>query len=143
MRNSPWLVGTYALIIFFGLLVALPNVLPQSALDRVPSWLPHQRVSLGLDLRGGSHLVLEVDHQDPDAKLKVRLAFEFGRGRFVSAVLPIVDFLSEVGPDRLLGVRLDGVDDWLARPMEMAGLPSLDADFARIPAQAPARGRRG
>ncbi len=64
MRNSPWLVGSYALIIIIGVLVALPNVLPQSVLDRVPSWLPHERVSLGLDLRGGSHLVLEVDRTD-------------------------------------------------------------------------------
>lgn len=61
MRNSPWVVATYAFIIFIGILVALPNVLSQSALDRLPSWLPHDRVSLGLDLRGGSHLVLEVD----------------------------------------------------------------------------------
>jgi SecD/SecF fusion protein len=64
MRNSPWLVTTYAFIIFIGMLVALPNVLPQSALDRLPSWLPHSRVALGLDLRGGSHLVLEVDRPD-------------------------------------------------------------------------------
>ncbi|MGK9054102.1 protein translocase subunit SecD [Neorhizobium petrolearium] len=64
MRNSPWLVASYALIILIGILVALPNVIPQSALDRLPSWLPHSRVSLGLDLRGGSHLVLEVDRAD-------------------------------------------------------------------------------
>jgi len=64
MRNSPWLVTTYALVIFIGMLIALPNVLPQSTLDRLPSWLPHSRVSLGLDLRGGSHLVLEVDRAD-------------------------------------------------------------------------------
>jgi SecD/SecF fusion protein len=64
MRNSPWLVASYALIIIIGILVALPNVIPQSALDRLPSWLPHNRVSLGLDLRGGSHLVLEVDRAD-------------------------------------------------------------------------------
>ena len=64
MRNSPWVVATYAFIILIGILVALPNVLPQSTLDRMPSWLPHDRVSLGLDLRGGSHLVLEVDRAD-------------------------------------------------------------------------------
>jgi SecD/SecF fusion protein len=64
MRNSPWLVSTYAFIIIVGMLIALPNVLPQSVLDRLPSWLPHSRVALGLDLRGGSHLVLEVDRAD-------------------------------------------------------------------------------
>ncbi|WP_208248852.1 protein translocase subunit SecD [Rhizobium sp. T1470] len=64
MRNSPWLVFTYTVIILLGILIALPNALPQSTLDRLPSWLPHNRVSLGLDLRGGSHLVLEVDEAD-------------------------------------------------------------------------------
>jgi preprotein translocase subunit SecD len=64
MRTSPWLVITYAVIIFLGILIALPNVLPQSTLQRLPSWLPHNQVSLGLDLRGGSHLVLEVDEAD-------------------------------------------------------------------------------
>ena len=64
MRNSPWLVTTYLVIIFLGFLVALPNVVSQSTLDRLPIWLPHSRVSLGLDLRGGSHLVLEVDRPD-------------------------------------------------------------------------------
>ena len=64
MRNSPWLVTSYLVIILLGFLVALPNVVPQSTLDRLPSWMPHSRVSLGLDLRGGSHLVLEVDRAD-------------------------------------------------------------------------------
>ncbi|WP_064710771.1 protein translocase subunit SecD [Rhizobium bangladeshense] len=64
MRNSPWLVFTYTVIIVIGLLIALPNVLPQSTLQRLPTWLPHEQVSLGLDLRGGSHLVLEVDEAD-------------------------------------------------------------------------------
>ncbi|MBX4860574.1 protein translocase subunit SecD [Rhizobium bangladeshense] len=64
MRTSRWLVVTYAVIILLGLLIALPNVLPQSVLQRLPAWLPHEQVSLGLDLRGGSHLVLEVDEAD-------------------------------------------------------------------------------
>ncbi|PZM12031.1 protein translocase subunit SecD [Rhizobium tubonense] len=64
MRTSPWLVFTYAVIIVLGFLVALPNMLPQATLARIPAWLPHSQVSLGLDLRGGSHLVLEVDEGD-------------------------------------------------------------------------------
>ncbi len=61
MRTSKWLLATYAAIIFFGILLALPNVLPQQAIDALPDWLPKHGVTLGLDLRGGSHLVLEVD----------------------------------------------------------------------------------
>ncbi|NKN38496.1 protein translocase subunit SecD [Agrobacterium sp. a22-2] len=64
MRNSPWMVATYVVIVILGILTALPNVLPQTVLDRMPSFLPHDRVELGLDLRGGAHLVLEVDAAD-------------------------------------------------------------------------------
>ncbi len=61
MKNSPYLLAVYLAIIVLGLLFALPNVLPASVLERWPSALPHKPVALGLDLRGGSHLVLEVD----------------------------------------------------------------------------------
>ena len=39
-----------------GVLLCLPNVMPAPA-----SWLPWRQVHLGLDLRGGSYLLLEVD----------------------------------------------------------------------------------
>lgn len=61
MKNSPSLVALYLAIILAGLLLALPNVLPASVLERWPAFLPQKTVALGLDLRGGSHLVLEVD----------------------------------------------------------------------------------
>lgn len=61
MKNSLSKVMSYMLVILVGLVIALPNVLSDQTLSRFPSWMPHQRVSLGLDLRGGSHLVLEVD----------------------------------------------------------------------------------
>ena len=51
MKNSFSKVMGYMLVILLGLLVALPNVLPDTTLSRLPSWMPHQRVSLGLDLR--------------------------------------------------------------------------------------------
>ena len=61
MRTSRWLLATYAAIILFGLVTALPNLFSQPTLAKFPGWLPKQQVTLGLDLRGGSHLVLEVD----------------------------------------------------------------------------------
>jgi SecD/SecF fusion protein len=50
-----------ALVVLAGLLIALPNALPDRAIARLPSWLPHNAVSLGLDLQGGSYLLLQVD----------------------------------------------------------------------------------
>ncbi|BCH25987.1 protein translocase subunit SecD [Mesorhizobium sp. L-8-3] len=61
MRTPRWLVVTYAIIVLAGILIALPNALTQNQLDALPDWLPRKQVTLGLDLRGGSHLVLEVD----------------------------------------------------------------------------------
>jgi len=49
-----------ALILIGGLLVSLPNVLPPSARAHLPAWWGNQTVSLGLDLQGGSYLLLEV-----------------------------------------------------------------------------------
>ncbi len=39
----------------------LPNLLTREEAEALPSWLPHRQISLGLDLQGGSHLLLEVD----------------------------------------------------------------------------------
>ena len=43
-----------------GLMFAMPNFLPGDMADSLPGWVPRDQVSLGLDLQGGSHLLLEV-----------------------------------------------------------------------------------
>ncbi len=50
-----------ALVLLGGILVSLPNALPARWTARFPTWFPHDTVSLGLDLQGGSYLLLEVD----------------------------------------------------------------------------------
>ncbi|TAN49644.1 MAG: protein translocase subunit SecD, partial [Rhodospirillales bacterium] len=59
MRIETWKLVLVALVCLTGLLFALPNALPASARASLPSWL--SPVSLGLDLQGGSHLLLEAD----------------------------------------------------------------------------------
>ena len=54
----------FSLIITFGLLSALPNVLPTSATQYLPSWFTNNTFALGLDLSGGSHLLMQVDTDD-------------------------------------------------------------------------------
>jgi SecD/SecF fusion protein len=61
MRTPKWQLAIYSLIILCGLIAALPNVIPQNRLAALPDWIAGQQVTLGLDLQGGSHLVLEVD----------------------------------------------------------------------------------
>jgi len=60
LQVSPWIRIVTFLIVLVGVLVALPNALPDNILQRYPSWLPKSTVSLGLDLQGGSYLLLEV-----------------------------------------------------------------------------------
>ncbi len=61
MRTPAWKLYLYLAIILIGILTALPNLFTKEQLAQLPGWVPKQQVSLGLDLRGGSHLVLEVD----------------------------------------------------------------------------------
>ncbi len=61
LRLPRWRVILVIIVSVLGIMFALPNVLPQNLRDQIPSWLPHQTLNLGLDLQGGSHLLLEVD----------------------------------------------------------------------------------
>ena len=61
LQVSPFTRILVALVVLAGLLIALPNALPSKFTSRLPSWLPHDAVSLGLDLQGGSYLLEEVD----------------------------------------------------------------------------------
>ncbi|MDB5481518.1 MAG: secD [Caulobacteraceae bacterium] len=55
---SRWKIFLVVASLLFGLLFTLPNLVPSGVL---PPWLPHQKLNLGLDLQGGSYLLLEVD----------------------------------------------------------------------------------
>jgi SecD/SecF fusion protein len=61
MRSHRAKAWTYAVLIGIGLLSALPNVLPSRLAAMLPDWYAAQTITLGLDLRGGSHLLLEVE----------------------------------------------------------------------------------
>lgn len=61
MRTSKWVAVLYGLIVLIGVIIALPNFFTQKQLEAMPSWFPKRQVTLGLDLRGGSYLVLEID----------------------------------------------------------------------------------
>ncbi|WP_310497164.1 protein translocase subunit SecD [Sandarakinorhabdus sp.] len=56
-----WKIWGIALVVALGVLFAAPNFVPNG---RMPSFLPDKQLSLGLDLRGGSHLMLEATTED-------------------------------------------------------------------------------
>jgi SecD/SecF fusion protein len=61
---SPWKTFSIWFVIIIGIVFTLPNMLPQSFLDSLPDWAPKKVMTLGLDLQGGSHILLQVDEQD-------------------------------------------------------------------------------
>jgi preprotein translocase subunit SecD len=56
-----WKVLLICGICALGVLFSLPNLLSPGQLSWLPNSVPHRQVALGLDLRGGSYLLLQVD----------------------------------------------------------------------------------
>ena len=56
MYFTRWKALAIAGVCLLGVLLSVPNLLPR---DVLPGWA--RQISLGLDLRGGSYLLMEVD----------------------------------------------------------------------------------
>jgi preprotein translocase subunit SecD len=66
-----WKIWLVSLVVAFGVLLSIPSLLAGTPYGAAwPKWLPQYKISLGLDLAGGSHLLLEADAQDA---MKTRL----------------------------------------------------------------------
>jgi SecD/SecF fusion protein len=61
---SRWKQIVILAVCLAGIIVILPNFFSRATLDRWPRWLPSKQLSLGLDLRGGAHLLLAMDVND-------------------------------------------------------------------------------
>jgi preprotein translocase subunit SecD len=59
-----WKVWGVSLLCLIGIFLAVPSLLPEKVVESWPSWAPSQRINLGLDLAGGSHLLLEAETSD-------------------------------------------------------------------------------
>jgi preprotein translocase subunit SecD len=57
---SKWKQTAILLTAFIVCLLAVPNFFPESTVQRWPKWA-QRHIVLGLDLQGGSHILLEVD----------------------------------------------------------------------------------
>ena len=61
VQMAKWKVTLIAIVSLTGLSLAMPNFLSEKVAESLPDWLPGSTVNLGLDLRGGVHLLAEVD----------------------------------------------------------------------------------
>ncbi len=61
LQFAKWKTTLVALVVAAGIVFVLPNFFSRASLENWPGWIPNQQINLGLDLQGGSHLLLEVD----------------------------------------------------------------------------------
>ena len=87
---SRWRVYLVLLATVWAVLFAAPNVIPASVRAHLPPIMPRQAINLGLDLRGGSHIMLEVDTR---ALLKERLESQAeSMGKELSNAKPRINY---------------------------------------------------
>lgn len=63
MQSSPIRSAIIVIVAILGILFTIPSFLPKDILANWPGFLPKQTVVLGLDLQGGSHLLLQVNRE--------------------------------------------------------------------------------
>ena len=61
---SRWKSALIWLCVVLSFWLATPNFLSQTVLDSLPSWIPKNSMTLGLDLQGGSHIMLKLERND-------------------------------------------------------------------------------
>lgn len=61
LHFARWKIAVMLILLVGSCYAAAPNLMSDAFLARLPDWMPKQRINLGLDLQGGSHLLLEVD----------------------------------------------------------------------------------
>ena len=59
-----WKIIAIVLTCLAGVLFTLPNFFSKETVDSWPRWVPHRQLPLGLDLRGGAHLLLAMDTKE-------------------------------------------------------------------------------
>jgi SecD/SecF fusion protein len=64
LHFSRWKTVLIWLVVVAGFLFAAPNVFSPATLSTMPDWFPKRQMTLGLDLQGGSHILLQIDRQD-------------------------------------------------------------------------------
>ena len=59
-----WKIWSIWLVILLGIMLSIPSFFPKAVVAKWPAYAPHTQINLGLDLAGGSQLLLEADVRD-------------------------------------------------------------------------------
>ncbi|MFN3890250.1 MAG: protein translocase subunit SecD [Beijerinckiaceae bacterium] len=67
-RFSTWKIAAVVAMTILAILLIVPSFLEKDTRENIarslPKWVPFQAITLGLDLQGGAHILLEVDQAD-------------------------------------------------------------------------------
>jgi SecD/SecF fusion protein len=128
MYFARWKTLAIIAVVLFGALLCLPNLFAKSAL---PSWA--RTFSLGLDLRGGSYLLLEVD-LDAVVKERLEALADSARTRLRSAGIGYVNLSADPAARRIsFRVRDAGQVADATRLMREAANPVPTGAGASVP----------
>lgn len=128
--------------VLVSILCALPNILPEdtlAAVHKTVPWLPAKTVNLGLDLQGGSHILLEVDLQSvtkqrsDDILTALRPALreqKVGYRKLETDIGGLAVTLRESGDEQAVRKALLEIDPALTIPPAVDGV--LHASFSTV-----------
>ena len=125
------------LLLIVGVVLALPSLLPSKFVASLPDFVPKQTINLGLDLAGGSHILLEADPvqvreqqlekmeenvraslRDADGVDYGEISRTGGRLSFTVADQSQVDAAREAVQGLTTGAGLTGQRDWTIRVVD-------------------------
>jgi len=89
MYFSRWRITAVIAVCVLGMLIAVPNLMSRDTLAKLPGWVPTRQVNLGLDLRGGGYLLLQID-MDTLTKERLETAVDTARAALRTAKIPFV-----------------------------------------------------
>lgn len=64
LKFSNWQIVLIIGTVLFGALLAVPNFLTDEQVENLPGFMPKSQINLGLDLQGGTYLLLGVETDD-------------------------------------------------------------------------------
>ena len=112
---SPAKIISIVAVLLASVLFALPNLFDKETVASWPDWIPQKQLQLGLDLRGGAHLLLTMDTKELRENMLDNLR-EDVRAKLREAKIGTVG----------TGLTSDGVRVRIARPGDMeAALKAL------------------
>lgn len=123
MYFSRWKILSIVAAIVIGTIIAIPNLMSRETLARLPGWVPTRQVNLGLDLRGGSYLLLQIDLTQLD---KERLDNTLDSARAALRTAKIY-FTNAEAEGSTVKITLKDPDQTNAALTALAGLEGSDA----------------